>query len=238
LIETARTYAEFGAMWHWSPERLRRLEHAVDSGELMREGMARGKGVVLLVPHIGNWEFLLHYLMRCYGLTALYRPPRVTELDEHLRRNRQRSGATLVPPTSKGLRTLLTTLSEGRLVGILPDQEPLKDKGVFAPFFGFPALTMTLVGALARRFDACVVFGYAMRCPEGFRIRFREAPPGLDDPDDVVAATRLNQGVENCVRECAEQYLWSYRRFRTRPVLAPAGASEEDRPLEIVFPSS
>jgi KDO2-lipid IV(A) lauroyltransferase len=233
LIETAKTYAEFGAMWEWPPEKLHRLERQVDNAVLLEDALAERKGVILLVPHIGNWEFLLHYLMRCHGITALYRPPRIKELDEHLSRSRQRSGATLVPPSGAGLRSLLSTLSEGRLVGILPDQEPLKDNGVFAPFFGYPALTMTLVASLVRRYGSRVVYGYASRCPGGFRIRFREAPEGLDDPDDVAAATQLNRGVENCVRECPEQYLWSYKRFRTRRI---ESQPEHENELEIVYP--
>jgi len=233
LVETAKTYAEFGAMWEWSPDKLQRLEREVENGDLLRDALAEGKGVILLVPHIGNWEFLLHYLMRCHGITALYRPPRIAELDEHLRHRRQRGGATLVPPTGTGLRRVLATLSEGRLVGILPDQEPLKDNGVFAPFFGYPALTMTLVGSLVRRFGSRVVFGYAGRCPGGFRIRFRAAPEGLGDPDEGVAATRLNEGVEACVRECPEQYLWSYKRFRTKKLVSEA---ERRTRAEIVYP--
>lgn len=233
LVETAMTYAEFGAMWEWSPARLRRLEREVQNGDLLENALAERKGVILLVPHIGNWEFLLHYLMRCHGITALYRPPRIVELDEHLRRSRQRSGATLVPPTGQGLRQILATLSKGGLLGILPDQEPLKANGVFAPFFGYPALTMTLVASLVRRFDSRVVYGYAARCTGGFRIRFRAAPEGLGDPDDTVAASRLNQGVEACVRECPEQYLWSYKRFRTRKSSSEA---EREQGLEIVYP--
>lgn len=109
-------------------------------------------------------------------------------------------------------------LRQGQVVGILPDQEPLKDHGVFAPFFGIPVLTMTLVGRLVRRFEAEVVFGAAERTAKGkFRVRIIEAPEGLGDKDPVRAATQLNLGVEQCVRASPEQYTWSYRRFRTRP---------------------
>ena len=232
LIETARTYAEFGAMWERSPARLRPLELSVENGELLRDAMAEGKGVILLVPHIGNWELLLHYLTRHHPTTVLFRPPRVAEFDGYLRKTRNRSGATVAPATSQGLRSLLRSLASGGLVGILPDQEPLKENGVFAPFFGHPALTMTLIAALLRRYDARVLFGYARRAPGGFHLRFNAAPAGLNDPDDVVAATRLNQGVERCVRECPEQYLWSYKRFRTRQLRSAAEFANAPPPIE------
>ena len=101
---------------------------------------------------------------------------------------------------------------------ILPDQEPLKKYGVTAPFFGVPALTMTLVSRILRRTGARALYVFAERRPAGrFRVRFLEAPDGLDDADETAAAERLNRGVEACVRLCPEQYLWSYKRFKTAP---------------------
>jgi KDO2-lipid IV(A) lauroyltransferase len=231
LIETARTYAEFGAMWEWPPERLQALELGVENEALLQDGMAAGRGLILLVPHIGNWELMLHYLTRHHPTTVLFRPPRIAELDGYLRETRKRSGATVAPATPQGLRSLLRGLGSGGLVGILPDQEPLKENGVWAPFFGYPALTMTLVAALLRRYEAGLVFGYARRERHGFRLCFRPAPDGMDDADDVRAATALNRGVETCVRECAEQYLWSYKRFRTRQ---PADRSAGGEPRRII----
>ncbi len=180
--------------------------------------MDRGSGVLLLAPHVGNWEFLSCFLAARYPFVSLYRPPRIAELDRFIRRGRERLGARLVPTTMAGLRSFTTALREGRLVAILPDQEPLKRHGVFASFFGTPALTMTLVGSLLRRFEPGVLYGFAQRTTGGrFRIRFLAAPDGLDDADPVRAAERLNYGVERCVRACPEQYMWSYRRFRSRP---------------------
>ena len=196
--------------------------------------MAEGKGVILLVPHIGNWELLLHYLTRHHPTTVLFRPPRIAEFDGYLRETRKRSGANVAPATPQGLRNLLKSLAAGGLVGILPDQEPLKENGVFAPLFGHPALTMTLVAALLRRYDARVLFGYARRARGGFHLRFRAAPAGMDDPDDLVATARLNQGVEECIRDCPEQYLWSYKRFRTRKERSPAELAAAPPP--IVYP--
>ena len=218
LVATGRNTAEAGAMWKWSSQRLRKLEAGVENEELLDRGMERGKGVLLLAPHIGNWEFVSHFLMWRYPVLSLYRPPRISELDSLIRHARQRLGAEMVPATGAGLRAFARALGEGRLVAILPDQEPLKRHGVFAPFFGVDALTMTLVRSLLRRYEASVVFAFAERNKNGrFKVRFVAPPQGLADADPVRAATQLNLGVETCVRLCPIQYMWSYRRFRTRP---------------------
>jgi KDO2-lipid IV(A) lauroyltransferase len=78
---------------------------------------------------------------------------------------------------------------------------------------------MVLVGRLARKTGAAVIFSFAERLPgsAGFRAHWVEAPEGIDDPDPVRAASALNLGVERCVRRCPEQYQWSYKRFQARP---------------------
>lgn len=219
LRSTGLNVCEAGAMFHWDRERLADLEEECLGEEIVEALLARGKGVIALGPHIGNWEYLSHAVGVRWGVTALYRPPRITELDLYIRRSREHLGATnLVPADSRGLRRVTQELQAGRIVAILPDQEPLKSHGVFAPFFGISALTMTLVGRLAQRFDAGVIFGFAERSASGkFRVRFLEAPEGMGDVDPVRAAASLNLGVERCVRLCPEQYTWSYRRFKTRP---------------------
>lgn len=218
LLSTALTVTETGATFHWPMDKIIELEESAEGADLIETNLAQGRGVLTLGPHVGNWEYLAHSLTRRYGLIGLYRPPRIAELDRYLRQRRERLGAEMYPANAGGLRKLARALERGRVVGILPDQEPLKQHGVFAPFFGVPALTMNLVAGLVRRYDPLVIYGFAQRTEAGgFRIRVWEAPEGLGDPDDCRAATQLNRGVEQCVRACPEQYMWSYRRFRTRP---------------------
>ncbi len=218
LEETGKALFELGALWRWPAERLAGLEEAVEGEELLEDTMAAGRGTVLLAPHLGNWEFLNPFLMRRGQLVTLYRPPRIAELDRVISQARGRTGCVSAPATRGGVRRVLRGLRAGELVLILPDQEPLKRFGVSAPFFGLPALTMTLVSRILRRTGARALYVFAERRPAGrFRVRFVEAPDGLDDADEVAAAGRLNLGVESCVRLCPEQYLWSYKRFKTAP---------------------
>ncbi len=184
--------------------------------------MARGRGALLLLPHIGNWELFNHYLMSRHPFVALYRAPRVAELDSFLLEARQRTGCTMVPATPRGLLQLYRELAAGKLVLILPDQEPIRSSGVFAPFFGVPALTMTLVAKLLRKFRSPALLGWATRETDGrFTFHFREASQELADADLETAAAALNREIEACVLERPEQYLWSYKRFRIRPPGSP-----------------
>ena len=219
LIETGRFYAEGGALMRWPAERLDRLVASTEGEELLDEALARGRGAVLLLPHLGNWELFNHHLMmRSRPFAALYRAPRVAELERFLVDARERHGCTMVPATAHGLRLLYRELGKGGLVLILPDQEPVRASGVFAPFFGVPALTMTLVARLLRKFGAPVLVGWALREADGrFTMHFRKASPELANEDPVAAATALNHEVEASVRERPEQYLWSYKRFKSRP---------------------
>jgi KDO2-lipid IV(A) lauroyltransferase len=218
LMETGKTAAEVGAVWFWRTEKLLARIEGVEGEEYLLQEFGRKRGLLVLVPHLGNWEILSRYLQERLPVLALYRPPRIREMDEFIRQARERHGAKLVPADRSGLRCIVDTLSAGNGIGVLPDQEPLKRHGVFAPFFGVPALTMTLVARLLHRHGAIAVFGYSERTAAGgFRLRFQPAPEGLDSEDLEKAAAQLNRGVEECVRRCPEQYTWSYRRFRTRP---------------------
>lgn len=218
LVETGKTLAEMPRVWFGAREAVLGLIREVQGEELLERALASG-GVVAVTPHLGNWELAGLYLSaRFGGITSLYRPPRREGLAPLLRHARERFGAQLVPTDASGVRSLYRTLREGRLAGLLPDQEP-RSGGAFAPFFGRPALTMTLLPRLLHKSGAAVVFGFAERLPQGrgFRIRYFAAPAGLAAADPAAAAAALNRGVEQCVRARPEQYMWSYKRFKSRP---------------------
>jgi KDO2-lipid IV(A) lauroyltransferase len=118
-----------------------------------------------------------------------------------------------------GVRKLFKRLAGGGVVGILPDQQPKRGEGQFAPFLGLDANTMVLLPRIARRTGATVLFAFAERLPRGagFRIRIRPAPVGVADVDLRVACTALNRGVEACVELAFPQYQWVYKRWAERP---------------------
>lgn len=218
LRETAKTATEAAIFWSRSPEALEKLIKEVRGQAEAEALLAQGKGLIVAVPHLGAWELMGLYWARRVKLHSLYRPPRHREVEALLTWARERTGAELLPATAGGIRRLYKALAEQHVAAILPDQEP-PGQGVYAPFFGRPAKTMTLLSKLAARSGAPVVFAFAERLPwaRGYRIHILPAPAGIDHPDPTVAAAALNAGVEACVRLAPAQYQWTYRRFRRQP---------------------
>lgn len=219
LRETGKTMTETGALWLWDPPRVLGLVRGVTGVEQVDAAMAAGKGVILTTPHLGNWEMVGLYCSSRYPLTSLYRPPRMQGLEDFMRTARERLGAHLVPTDAAGLRALYRALARGEAVGILPDQEPRPGNGVFAPFFGVPAYSMTLLPRLAQKSGAPVFVVWAERLPggKGFHLRFMPAGAGFHEGSIEEIAAHMNAGVEACVRQAPAQYQWAYKRFNTRP---------------------
>lgn len=216
LVETAKTACELGRIWTLSAPQA--LEHIVrvSGQEILEEALKGKKGVIMLAPHLGNWELCGLYLDSKCQSTYLYKPPKLAAFEEAMLAYRGRLGAKLAPTTAKGVAMLVKALGRGEIIGILPDQEPNWDSGVFAPFFGVDALTMTLVAKLVKRTEATVLSIFAKRLAhgEGFEVVIAKARAGIDNIDLDMAAKALNATVEDCVRQAPSQYQWEYRRFK------------------------
>ena len=100
---------------------------------------------------------------------------------------------------------------------LLPDQEPAREGGAFAPFFGIPALTMTLVPKLVKKTRCRVVLGLAKRVRGGFELHYLDPDPRIYAEDESESLAGLNASVELVARLALEQYQWEYKRFRRRP---------------------
>jgi KDO2-lipid IV(A) lauroyltransferase len=216
LEQTAQLLTEAGAIFHWSESRWARLAVSIEGDDLLERALSERRGVLLLVPHLGSWEYLSLYLGR-YGVTALYDPPRNRHLEGPLRAARARAGARLLPISRSGLRSLYEALGNGSLVALLPDQVPERSAGVYADFFGVPALTMTLAWRLIRREDPLVLIGVAIRTCGGFALRFLEPDQHVRSPDPAIAVAALNRAIEGLVRRSPAQYQWEYKRFKRPP---------------------
>ncbi len=191
-----------------------RIRH-LEGEALVRGLLADGKGLIVLAPHLGNWEVLGTYLTELAPTTSLYQPPRLAGLDDFIRSGRQQTGSQLVPTNAKGVAALLKALKSGGICGILPDQNPNEDQsGDYVPFFGHPAFTMTLAYKLIRKTGCNAVFAFAKRVPEGFDLIFRAPPEELYSEDLLTSLTALNKGVEQLVMEAPAQYQWEYKRFK------------------------
>jgi len=219
LIELGKTAAELGPVWLKPLETVQSWIHPPQNEALFEAARQKGKGVIVLMPHLGCWEAIAAYLAPIEKITYLYRPPDLVEIEDFMVRVRSRAGANLVPTNVKGVMALTRALKRGEFVGILPDQDPGEVGSVYAPFFGHPARTMTLISKLIQKTDCEVLFLSLKRLPkgQGFQPVWQAAPEGLADQDEIKAASALNLGVEQLVRQFPAQYQWEYKRFRHPP---------------------
>lgn len=217
LVETGRSLAEMVRIWIGAPRDW--TGYVEDNGysQACRALLEQGRGLIIALPHLGNWELIAYLTTPIVPTTALYRPPRMAFMDQWMRQGRARSGLTPVPIDRQGLKALHAALQRGEAVAILPDQVPKAAgaAGVVAPFFGHPALTMTLVSRLARRHGAPVIFCYAVRDGAGgrYRIHHFTGDPAIGAASAEDAAAALNRDVERCAHAFPAYYQWTYKRF-------------------------
>lgn len=219
LQNTACTALEMGKAWLWPIHKTVGLVVETEGYEDYQTALQAGKGVILMAPHLSNWEVFGFFACHQTPSTFMYQPPRQAAVDRLLREVRSRSGVNLAPTNRKGVAQVLAALQAGEMVGILPDQVPADESGVFVPFFGEPAFTMTLISKLASRTGAAVFCGFAQRLPggRGFRAVFQKAEEAIHSSDVATSATSLNRSVEKVVSLAPSQYQWEYKRFRRQP---------------------
>ena len=110
---------------------------------------------------------------------------------------------------------MMRALKRGEVVGLLPDQVPPTGLGVWAPFFGRPAYTMTLAARLVQQTGAALLLVWGERLPQGAGYLVRVSELGEPLPDDTVAAaTVINLAMQRLILQCPQQYLWGYHRYR------------------------
>ena len=192
----------------------------VRNAECVQRAWEQGRGIVFLTPHIGCFEMSVQEGARRWSqehgpFTILYRPARQPWLARVMQTVRNRPGIAAVPTTLQGVRQMLKALRAGRAVGLLPDQVPPQGQGLWSPFFGQPAYTMTLAARLVQQTGAAVILARCGRLPRGrgyvLHLQALEQPlaPTLD-----AAVLQINQAMEQLIRQSPGQYLWGYARYK------------------------
>lgn len=220
--ESGRLIAELPRLW---------LGGAVpvfwDGAAHVEAALAQAKGIVFLTPHLGCFEITAQAYAARYGvvgqpMTVLFRPPRKAWLQEVVLASRQRPGLATASTTMAGVKQLIKALKTGQCVGLLPDQVPPEGLGVWAPFFGKPAYTMTLSARLALQTGAVVVAAWGERLSWGRGYVVHVAPLPLALSTDMTeAATQINRAMEALILQKPQQYLWGYARYKKPKVGAP-----------------
>ncbi|NLC36436.1 MAG: lysophospholipid acyltransferase family protein [Alcaligenaceae bacterium] len=215
-----RAAAETGAMILETPkiwlDTAQCLERVSSHEEhVVQEALAEGRGILYLTPHLGCFEITARHLVRYGPLTVMYRPPRYAALEPAMEHARNMPGLRAVPATMQGVREFVRALKRDEAVGMLPDQVPGSGDGVWAPFFGRPALTMTLAGKLARQTGVAVIMLAGERLPrgQGWRMHYLRLPEPLPAEPEALAKL-INTSMESLIQRFPEQYLWSYNRYK------------------------
>jgi KDO2-lipid IV(A) lauroyltransferase len=214
--------------WLWLRAHDRPLGPLTQWGDTtaIEQAIAAGKGLVLLTPHLGCFEVLAMSYAERWGrdapLTALYRPARQAWLRQWQETARTRPGMHSAPATMAGVRQMLRALRRGETLGLLPDQVPPEGLGIWVPFFGADAYTMTLAAKLLQQTGAAWVLLWAERLSggRGWRAHVHLPPPLPELPgageDERLAAcvAAINREMEALIRRAPEQYLWGYNRYK------------------------
>lgn len=213
IAAAGRMLAEVPAVWFRPHAQVVALVREVSGFEAPLEAHAQGEPVVFLTPHLGCFEITAQYIAFHMPLTVLYRPPKIRWLEPLMRAGRSRANVRLAPADLSGVRAVFRALREGEATGFLPDQVPGEGEGGWDEFFGRPAYTMTLAAKLAEREGVRCFLVFAERLPHGrgYAMQTRPLPPAR--PGEA-ATRRVNRALEELVRQCPGQYLWSYNRYK------------------------
>jgi KDO2-lipid IV(A) lauroyltransferase len=237
VASAGRMVAELPWLWSRGPDE--RLGDLVrwEGVEHVEAALTAGRGLLLLTPHIGCFEIIGQAYAERFGaqqpMTALYRPARKAWLRDLVAQSRNRPGLETAPATLAGVRQMIRALRKGGTIGLLPDQVPVEGMGVWAPFFGRPAYTMTLAARLVQQTGAAWLPLACERLPGGRGYVIRVQPPAEPLPDaqaepdaDRLAlhsAAIVNRAMETLIRQNPGQYLWGYHRYKApRPIDPPA----------------
>ncbi len=207
---------------------------------LITSALDAGRGLVLLTPHLGCFEVSAQAVAERFGhrslLTAMYRPARQPWLRTLEETARARPGLATAPAALAGVRQMLRALRRGEAVGLLPDQVPPDGMGVWAPFYGRPAYTMTLAARLVQQTGAALLLIWAERLDSGrgWVLRVSPAAPlpanAADDQAlQVACAAAVNHEMEQLIAQCPGQYLWGYNRYK-QPRRAPTTSGQAQQP--------
>ena len=235
IAHNGRMLSELPRLW------LGRPVHCEWRGlEYVEQAYAAGKGVVFLTPHMGCFEITAQAMAerfhRQYGdLTVLYRPASQPWLAEMMETVRERPGLRSVPTNLSGIRQMIKALRHNEAVGLLPDHVPPPGQGVWVPFFGKEAYTMTLAARLMLQTQAAVIIIWGERLSWGRGYRLHCSPPSAPLPDELEAAVaQINREMERVILRCPGQYMWGYARYRAPygwgDYIARQAAQEEQQP--------
>lgn len=218
LINAADSVKSWAMPPQWSINKITRVHHI----EVLEAGFANPNGLLLIVPHLGNWE-LMNPWIHAYGApTIMYKPLKNQAVNDFILASRQKLKSVLVPTDASGVKAVFQALKKGGFSVILPDHVPDPSGGVVVPFFGIETLSSTLAPKLAAKTRCALVGLSCIRREDGdgyevFCYDLRDE--ALYDKDICIATTALNAAMQQMIEPHFEHYMWGYRRFKATPLV-------------------
>lgn len=190
--------------------------------EHYRAAIGKGKGVLCLTAHFGNWELLpITAHMAQMPVRIVYRRMDTPFVERFFKENRTRFGAAVIAKHRLAMRKIYRELIDGFPVAMLMDQNVDWYEGVFVDFFNHRACTNPGMAMLAMKSGAPVIPVFMIRTPDGFHTLFGPELPLIQTGDrtkDIELNTQMyNQVIEKVIRRFPEQWFWVHQRWKTRP---------------------
>lgn len=185
---------------------------------------------ILLVPHFAGldaaWPAWVAARVKAGevppALTTIFQPQSTAWEDALFRHGRGRFAPITQYTRHEGIRPVMKALKAGSAYYCLPDNDFGSKDAVFVPFFGVPAATLTVLPRLSSALNARVIPVIAKMTPQGYAIQALPAWDHLQGESVEVYCAQMNAAIENWVRPMPEQYLFSHRRYKTRPPGEPS----------------
>ena len=215
LQENGKTIVECFWLWRHPQKVFGSLLGNIKNHQLLKR--ASQQGTIFVTPHFGSWELAGLLTAANSDLLILYAPSKSCHITMLSCQGRSSTGGTVINTNELNAKHLIKHIKNGGSVGILPDQVPDGNGGVYSDFFGRQAYTSTLVCKLAKKLQCPVVFGYALRNTQKslrYDVYYYEAPKDIYSEDIIQATNALNKSIEDFINTAPEQYVWGYKRFK------------------------
>ncbi|CAN2045503.1 Kdo2-lipid IVA lauroyltransferase/acyltransferase [Candidatus Magnetomoraceae bacterium gMMP-1] len=211
----------FELIWSLGLDKKRLFKHfRIDGLSNIQNAHKKGKGILILTAHFGNWELLtVGAAMTGYPGSLVFRPLDFKPLDQFIKEARARFGAKAIPK-KRSFRAILRSLGRGEIAALLMDQNVSCREGVFVDFFGHRACTNKGLALLAMKTQAPVVPMFLVREKQGFVVKFLPEISLIktgDKTKDVEENTQqYNNVIESIVCEYPDQWFWVHQRWKTK----------------------
>ena len=211
--------AEFPTAWLGSKKQIQTAFESVVGDSLLSSAVAANQPIIVVMPHLGNWEFLVQWIQLNYPMFGLYKPSKLPQVDQLIYNARSQFGCQPFPATARGVMGLMRQLKRGGVMAILPDQVPQQNAGTFTDFFGKPAYTMTLLHKITQKTNAKLLFAACLRNDnkQGFSIQLQAANFETNQNSVEQFNVGLNQQIESMIKQHPHQYVWDYKRYKRQP---------------------